>query len=201
MDFFILAMLFAIAFHTLKTRDQRRRIALLATHLGRFQIEKLMETLTQGYLRSLGENEPARREQIWQLLATSETQLASQFNAFAADFAKLPEEETRASKIGMALPYADKVFPKATFDIRKAFVIHAQGISDVSLNESGRTPKEKAYTLSAEMLLMQHTCHWFCRSKNVASARMLVQHHTPYAQLVDSVSPRTRAAYEALTAG
>lgn len=31
--------------------------------------------------------------------------------------------------------------------------------------------------------MMQHTCHWYCRSKSVASARMLASHRTSYEQL------------------
>ncbi|MDB5878990.1 MAG: hypothetical protein JWQ41_2404, partial [Variovorax sp.] len=49
-----------------------------------------------------------------------------------------------------------------------------------------------------ELFLMQHTCHWFCRSKTVASARMMARHQTSYALLLDSVSPTTRAAYQTL---
>ena len=53
----------------------------------------------------------------------------------------------------------------------------------------------------AELLLLQHTCHWYCKSRTVASARMLARHQTPYPQLVASVSPATRQAYLALTRG
>ena len=49
--------------------------------------------------------------------------------------------------------------------------------------------------MSAELFLMQHTCHWFCKSKTVASARMMARHQTTYAQLVAAVSPETRRAY------
>jgi hypothetical protein len=52
--------------------------------------------------------------------------------------------------------------------------------------------------LSAELFLFQHTCHWYCRSKAVASARMQVRHQTPYAQVLAAVSPATRQAYSAL---
>jgi hypothetical protein len=55
--------------------------------------------------------------------------------------------------------------------------------------------------MSAELFLMQHTCHWFCKSKTIATARMLARHKTPYEQLVDSVSPQTRSAYLALVKG
>jgi hypothetical protein len=49
------------------------------------------------------------------------------------------------------------------------------------------------------MLLLQHTCHWICKSRAVASARMMVRHKTSYALLLQSVSPETRLAYGALT--
>jgi hypothetical protein len=51
------------------------------------------------------------------------------------------------------------------------------------------------------MLLLQHSCHWFCKSKSVASARVLVRHQTPYAQVLASVSPETRRAYLDLLGG
>lgn len=53
-------MLSAFVAYTLKSRDQARRIKLLASHLGKHQIEKLMENLTEGYLPALGEKDPER---------------------------------------------------------------------------------------------------------------------------------------------
>jgi hypothetical protein len=58
MEFFTLVTCVAIAVYILKLSEERRRIALLGSHLGQFQIEKLMETVTDGYLRALGEKEP-----------------------------------------------------------------------------------------------------------------------------------------------
>ena len=58
---------------------------------------------------------------------------------------------------------------------------------------------DAAFTMSAELFLMQHSCHWYCKSKTVASARMLARHQTSYEQLLDAVSPETRSAYAALT--
>ena len=202
MDFLILAILIAIGSYALTSRDQRLRIATLGSHLGQYQIEKLMETVTQGYLRALGEKDLARQEQIWALLNTSEAQLADQFKRFANEFAKAGTEQTRVSKIAIALPYADTLFPSATFDLRKAFAIHAQGIARAAETpiggfdgSGGSSAKDKAFTMSAELFLMQHTCHWFCKSKTVASARMMARHQTTYAQLVAAVSPETRKAY------
>ena len=61
--------------------------------------------------------------------------------------------------------------------------------------------KDRAYMMTAELFLMQHTCHWYCKSKTVASARMLARHQTPHEQLVASVSAETRNAYLTLING
>ena len=81
------------------------------------------------------------------------------------------------------------------FDMRKAFSIHAHGLSRAIENAAQRSSKDKAFTITAELLLMQHSCHWFCKSKTVASARMLARHQTSYPQLLAAVSPETRQAY------
>ena len=59
--------------------------------------------------------------------------------------------------------------------------------------------KRQAYTLTAELYLLQHSCHWFCRSRAVASVRLVALHQTDYAQVLASVSPTTRAAYRKIT--
>ena len=77
--------------------------------------------------------------------------------------------------------------------------VHAKGICQaVQSDDPTANPKDKAFTMLAELFLMQHSCHWFCKSKSVASARMLARNKTPHEQLVQSVSPETRAAYKAL---
>ena len=53
----------------------------------------------------------------------------------------------------------------------------------------------------AELLLLQHTCQWFCRSRLIASARLQALHQTAYAQVVAGVSVATRTDYRALIAG
>jgi hypothetical protein len=201
MEFLTLAAVLLLAVYLLKTREQKKRILLLAGHLGRYQIETLMENLTEGYLRCLGENDPARREQIWKLLDTTEQTLAGQFQRFAADFARVGDADARVSTLPLALPFAQRLLPAYSFDMRRALAIHARGIADAAANSLQRTPRDKAYTMSAELFLMQHTCHWYCRSRAVASARMLARHKTPHAQLVDSVAPATRRDYRALVGG
>lgn len=201
MDVLILVMVGVSGVWLLRASEQRRRIALLGSFLGKYQIEALMENLTQGYLRALVENDPARRGQILNLLNAAEQSVAQQFGSFALEFSRLDEAQTRVSTLGVALPFADRLFPKATFDVREAFRIHARGLADAASNDLHRSPRDKAFTLSAELLLMQHTCHWFCRSLATASARSLLRHQTPYPQLVASVAPATRRDYQALLRG
>ncbi|MDH4134393.1 MAG: hypothetical protein OEV31_06355 [Gammaproteobacteria bacterium] len=188
-----------VGFQFLKGREQRRRILLLGGYLSQYRIEKLMETVTDGYLRALGEDDAERRAQIWSLLGTAEQELSTQFSRFAEDFAKVWNDKTQVSTLSFAFPHADKLLPKYTFDARHVLAVHAHGIAATARNERQLSPRDKAYTMTAEILLMQHTCHWYCRSKAVASARTLARHQTSHAQLIAAVSPETRAAYGRLT--
>ena len=198
MEIFTLLLLLATGFYTVKFRDQKRRIGVLGKVLGKYQIEKMMETLAQGYHRALSEPEPSRQSQILALQHATEQALSEQFSRFAADFSSVAVLDARVSNIGFAVPYADKIFPGTTFDLRQAFSIHAQGLALATDNALGLSPKSRAFHISAELFLMQHTCHWFCRSKTVASNRLLARHKTSYTQLVEAVLPQTRMAYSAL---
>ncbi len=199
MDIFALAILMAFGTYALRSKDQKRRIALLGSHLQQYQVEKLMEQLADGYLRALGETDPERRNQVWNLLASTEDVLDEQFQAFATGFAKESEVATRVSKL--PFPFADQVVPKASFDLRKLLAVHAHGIHRLAGAHADVSAKAKAYTLSAEMFLMQHTCHWFCKSRAVASARLQMRHQTTYQQVLSAVSPETRQAYLAVVNG
>ena len=196
MDTLELLSLLAVAgfvVHWFNNQGRRVRTALLASHLQPFQIERLMQQLTEGYMRALGEKDPEREAQVWQLQQAAEEQLARQFQDFVRAFAQVPAPQARTLKL--ALPGIDKVLPQATFDTRRVLQIHAEGIDRAVRNTAGRPARDKAFTLMAEMFLMQHSCHWFCRSKTIASARMLAQHKTHYEQALDAVSPETREAY------
>lgn len=195
----LLLLVAALAFAWAKKKDQSERIALLGSTLSRFDIEKLMESLTDGYLRALGEEDAERQAQVWSYLEVQEQTLSEQFAAFAAEFATLEASATRVSRLPIAIPYAARWWPAAGFDAREAFAVHARGIAAVVENRAGLAPKRRAFTLSAELFLMQHTCHWYCRSKTVASARLLARHKTAYQQVLKSVSVGTRDAYLALT--
>ena len=188
-----------MALHWLNHQDRRKRTALLASHLQPFQIERLMQQLTEAYMRALGESDPERQTQVLQLQQEAEQQLARQFQELARAFGQLAAPQARTLKL--SLPGIDKVLPQSTFDTRRILQVHADGIDRVVRNDDGRSPRDKAFTLMAEMFLMQHSCHWFCRSKTIASARMLAQHKTHYEQALDAVSPETREAYLAVING
>lgn len=196
MDALTLTLLFAVGAFFLKSGEQRQRIALLARHLGRYQIEKLMERLDEGYMRALGERDPRRQEQIWQLHEALEQQLAQQFQRFADELGQADAAPTRVNR--NPLPYAHRWLPAFLapgFDLRELMHVHAQGIAHTLSNPHALDARNKARTLLAELYLMQHSCHWYCRSRGVASARLLTRHQTSYEQLLEAVSPATMDAY------
>lgn len=195
----MMALLIAVGAYALKSGYERKRIALLGRHLGQYEIEKLMESLTEGYMRALNEKDPQRRDSIWNLQAATETKLCEQFNNFVAGFSQVDGADARVSKLPVNFPYAERLFPALTFDLRLGLLVHAEGITRAAQNKAEQPFKTKAFTLSAEMFLMQHTCHWFCKSRTVASARLLARHQTSYAQVLASVAPETRRAYLELT--
>lgn len=193
MELFITLVLpLAIAWWA-KAQHQQQRIAILSRFLSRYTIEKNIETVTQGYLRALGEADPDRQGQIWRLLHASEAELCRQVTQLAVDFAAAGDAVTRVSKLPIWVPFAHAL--AGSFDMREALRVHARGICqsiDVNTPDAAR---ERAFAISAELLLLQHTCHWFCRSKLVASGRMLARHQTSYEQLVAAILPQTRSAY------
>jgi hypothetical protein len=192
-------LLLGLGLQALRQRGQRRRMALLAEHLRPYDIEKHMQQIVMGSMRALGEQDRERQTQIWQALAGTEERLSTEFNALARTFAQVPAPEARVLRIG--LPGLDALWPQAAFDMRRALEIHAQGLERSVRNLDGLPPRERAYRLMGEMFLMQHSCHWYCKSRMVASARMLTQHQTRYEQTLQAVGEQTRAAYLALVQG
>jgi hypothetical protein len=191
-DFLLLLPIALVVLWVARARYQQRRIAILARYLSGHNIEANIETLSQGYLRALDESDPARSAQAWAALRGTEDALCRQVRQLAEDFAGVEPTATRVSKFPVWLPRSP-AFDKS-FDMREALRLHARGISR-AVEEQGGAPKDRAFAILAEMLLMQHTCHWYCRSKAVASARMLARHQTSYEQLVGGVLPQTRQEY------
>jgi hypothetical protein len=199
MELISLLLISAMGIHWLNLQGQRKRTALLAAQLRPYQIEKLMSQLTTAYMRALDESDAERQLQILQLQEQAEQQLAADFQQLARGFAQLPAPETRGFKL--ALPFIDQLSPNFTFDMRRLMEVHAQGIGRAVDSHQGLSPKQRSFRMMGEMFLMQHSCHWFCRSKTIASARMLAQHQTRYEQALDAVSPETRQAYLAVVQG
>lgn len=179
-------------------REQHKRIRLLAGILGQFQVEKMMETVADGYLRAMGESKPERSAQVWNMLGQAEITLCTQVQDFARAFDAVDAQSARFSTLPLGLPFAVQLFAGATADLRALLHVHARGIEALVRNPEGLSQKDKAFMLTAELLLLQHSCQWFCRSKPTASARMMARHHTPHAQLLASVSAQTRSAYNKL---
>jgi len=199
MDILLFLFLLALAIHHFNRQGQRKRTALLAQHLQPLQIEQHMQRITESVMRALAETDPERQAQAWSASAGTEQRLAQDFRRLAEAFAQLPAPQARAFKL--ALPWIDQLSPKATFDMRRALAVHAEGIEAVVNNADALSPKDRAFRLMGEMFLMQHTCHWFCRSRSIASARMLAQHQTSYDKALQAVSPQTRQAYLAVVQG
>lgn len=188
--------LLAGAAAVLNAFEQRRRVALLARVLQPYQIERLMQQLTDGYLRWLDESDPERRTPLWNALQESERTLARQMEGFARDFAALPAPLAQVSKLPFGMPYAQQLLPRARlFDARRVFELHARGLQAVIGNAEQLRDKDRAYMTTAELLLFQHSCHWFCRSRAVADARLMARHRSPWRQVVMSVSEGTRRDY------
>jgi hypothetical protein len=198
-ELLLLLAVLGIGAQVQKTREQQARVALLAQYLRPYQIEQQMESLIDGYMRWLGEADEERARQVRGVLAGTEQGLAGQFQRFAADVAGMPAPQAQVSKLPMWIPWAQQLLPRyRMFDVREAFKIHARGIAEVAANTTGLSEKALARRMTAEVLLMQHTCHWFCRSKAVADARLVMRHQTAWQQALDTASPQTARAYREL---
>jgi hypothetical protein len=194
-EFLLLVMVLALAWHWANATEQAQRVTLLNGQLKPYRIEQRMQTLTDGYLRVLGDVNAASAEAQWAELALNERRLLEELVAFQAGLAEVWGEKLRVSRLPFALPRATLLFPQAAFDLRQVLDIHIRGLRGVMDNAQGLSPRDRAFTLTAEMLLLQHTCLWFCRTQNRASAHLLLRHRTSHVQVVQSVSQLTRQAY------
>lgn len=188
----------------LRAAEQRQRIARLAALLAPYRIERHLQALTEGCPRALGEADAGRAAAVWGTLQPTGEALREEIARFADDVARLPVDDLRVSRLPIHLPGAARV-PALAFDLRAAIGVHARGIRAALDALEALAPdtrrRDAAFTLVAELLLLQHTCQWYCRSRLIASARLQALHQTAYAQVVGAVSPATRADYRALVAG
>jgi hypothetical protein len=182
MDTALILLVLVAAWQVLRVRYQRARIALLGRHLGGLQLERHMETLTQGYTRAIREDAETRQLQVLETFAQTERAVAAQVRSLADAMQK-------------ESPYIERFLPARTRDFRELLYIHASGLRHVVDNESHWDARERAYHLSAELYLLQHSCHWFCKSRAVADARLMLRHQVDHRKVLDSVSAVTRSAY------
>ncbi len=200
MEILFLLVVLAILWRLANRAARRQRIALLSHHLSPLRIEMLMSTLMEGYLRALGETDTERQHQVWGVLETAEAEVETQMKRLAESVGHMDEAQARISRLPVAVPQLEQWWPQACFDLREALAMHARGVSFVRA-QTGWTAKERAFAMTAELMLMQHTCHWYCQSKLVASARLLARHKTSHDQVLEAVSSPTRQAYLELTGG
>ncbi|MFM6986871.1 MAG: hypothetical protein ACKOXQ_09645 [Hydrogenophaga sp.] len=199
MDLILVFLPLALAWVTLRRSEERQRVALLGSHLQPLRIEQRMSQLTDAYLRAVGETDPSRAEVVWQNLAATEHALRDDLAQLATSLESVWGERMRVCRWPVGVPHATRFFPQSSFDFRALVSLHAQGLASVLQNDDGLSRRDRAFRATAELLLFQHSCHWFCRSKNVASTRLLARHRTTHEQVLAAVSPVTRAAYERLT--
>jgi hypothetical protein len=201
MDLILVLLPLGVMLVVWRRHEERQRVLLLGSHLKKYRIEQRMEQLTDGYLRALGESDPARAEPVWQNLTATEEALQTELQQLAGDLHEVWGERMRVSRWPMGIPQATRFFPQASFDFRALVKLHAQAFSEALRNADGLDRRDRAFRITAELLLFQHSCHWFCRSKNLASARLLARHRTAHEQVLAAVSPATRAAYNDLVSG
>lgn len=195
MNFTLALSMAAVAWLALRMRYQRTHISLLGRHLAGLQLERHMETLTQGYTRAINEESETRQIQVLETFAQAERTVAAQVQSLAN---AMQQESAQAAGMGalwFCVSYAERFLPAVTRDFRSLLHIHAAGLRHVVDNEGHWDAKNRAYHLSAELYLLQHSCHWFCKSRAVADARLLRQHQISHQKVLDSVSDATRSAY------
>ncbi|PLC51547.1 hypothetical protein CR159_00455 [Pollutimonas subterranea] len=195
METALILLLALAAWQVLRVLYQRAHIALLGRHLASLQLERHMETLTQGYTRAIQEEDETRQVQVLKSFDLTERAVAAQVQSLADAMQK---ESTLAAGMGalpFCVPYAERFLPAASRDFRELLQIHAAGLRHAVDNEGRWDAKQRAYHLSAELYLFQHSCHWFCKSRVVANARLLMRHQVDHQKVLDSVSAVTRSSY------
>lgn len=191
---FILLTVF-VAWQVLRMRYQRAHITLLGGHLAGLRLEKHMETLTQGYTRAIGEQSESRQLQVLETYVPTERAVAAQLQSLADALQRESAQATAMGTPAFCVPYVERVLPASARDFRALLRIHAAGLRHAVDNEEQLDPKSRAFRLAAELYLFQHSCHWYCKSRAVADARLIMRHQVQHRKVLESVSDVTRTAY------
>lgn len=195
MDIALILLVIIVVWQIARARYQRSHIVLLGRHLADLQLERHMETLTQGYSRAIQADSESRQLQVLETFAATERSVAAQVHALANAMQKEDPQATRVNMVSFCVPYIERFLPAMTRDFRELLHIHAKGLRHVVDNVEQWDPKTRAYHLSAELYLLQHSCHWFCKSRTVADARLMLRHQVNHQKVLESVSHVTRSAY------
>lgn len=195
METVLILLVVAAGWQVLRVHYQRTHIALLGRHLASLQLERHMEALTQGYTRAIQEQDETRQLQVLATFDVTERAVAAQVQSLADTMQKESAQATSVGTLPFCVPYAERFLPAAVRDFRTLLHIHAAGLRHAVENEDRRDAKSRAYRLSAELYLLQHSCHWFCKSRTVANARLLVRHQVKHQKVLESVSAATRSSY------
>src|SRR5690606_33599134 len=116
----------------------------LGRHLANFQLERHMETLTQGYTRAIQSEGESRQLQVLETFAQTEQAVAAQVRSLADAMQKESAEATSICTLSLCVPYIERFLPTLTRDFRKLLHIHARGLRHVVDNEGGLDPKSRA---------------------------------------------------------
>ena len=196
MEFALILFMVAIAWHALRVRYQRARIALLASHLTNMNLERHMETLTQGYTRAIHEDTESRQRQVFDTFTQTENVVAANVQTLAQSMQKESAADTAMGTFAFCIPYIERCVPPSSLrDFRALLQIHATGLRAAIESQPDTDLKRRAFHIAAELYLLQHSCHWFCKSRGVADARLLLRHKVEHKKVLESVSSGTRAAY------
>jgi len=195
MEITLILLVVIAAWQLLRVRYQRTHIALLGQHLAGMQLERHMETLTQGYTRAIREESEARQLQVLDTFAQTERAVAAQVQSLATAMQKESAPAASMSVLSFCVPNVERFLPSLARDFRELLHVHAKGLRHVVDNTDQWDAKTRAYHLSAELYLLQHSCHWFCKSRAVADARLMLRHQVNHQKVLDSVSVVTRSAY------
>lgn len=195
MDLILILLVVFASGQILRVQYQRTHIGLLGRHLAPLQLERHMETLTEGYTRAIHEDTEARQMQVLESFAQTEQAVADQLAVLAAAMQKESQDATGMGALSICVPYIERFLPSMSRDFRTLLNIHAAGLRRVVDNDEHLDAKDRAFLLSAELYLFQHSCHWYCKSRNVADARLALRHQVTHQKVLDSVSAPTRSAY------
>lgn len=196
MDVVLILLVMAIAWHLLRAKYQRERIGLLASHLTNMNLERHLETLTTGYSRAIHEDSASRQRQVFETFAQAEQAVATNVRTLAESFQKEAAADTAMTTFAFCAPYPQRYVPAmALRDFRALLQIHAAGIRQAIDHTSPDDPRTRAFHIAAELYLFQHSCHWFCKSRAVADARLMLRHKVDHAKVLASVTRLTQSAY------